>query len=290
MNMSAMKATLFVASTVLACVAVGDGGPSGLQAACKPAARATAARASSEYSGVDSVSAAPGGTTERAESRGDQPYRPETKEDSPDVRLFRYMNGALRNPVFDAIMPIATDFRRSRVVVILVWAALVIFGGGKGRWAALMLIPIIAASDQISSHLIKQLVERLRPCEVLGSVHFWHGPEGWIVTPPLPVGGFKTSFSFPSSHAANITSSMIFLALVYRRWMAIPIAVMTIVSFSRIYIGVHWPSDVAVGMALGAALALPAYLIFKRFSGYNSGGDEISGVRKGRTSEPVEKE
>jgi len=187
-------------------------------------------------------------------------------ENSLDVRLFRLLNGSIKNGLFDFLLPVVTDFRRSRVIVILVWAALVIFGGPKGRWAGLVLILLVAASDQLSSHLIKPLVERMRPCEVLGSVHFWYGPEGWIVTPPEAVGGFKSSFSFPSSHAANITSSMLFLALAYRRWAALPIAVMLLVSFSRIYVGVHWPSDVGAGMALGAILAVPAYLIFRRIS------------------------
>jgi undecaprenyl-diphosphatase len=185
-------------------------------------------------------------------------------EDSLDVQLFRFLNGSIKNGLLDFLMPVATDFRRSRVIVILVWAALVILGGTKGRWAGLMIILLVAASDQLSSQLIKPLVERMRPCEVLGSVHFWYGPEGWIVTPPEAIGGFKSSFSFPSSHAANITSSMLFLALAYRRWAALPIIVMILVSFSRIYIGVHWPSDVLAGMALGAALAIPAYLIFRR--------------------------
>jgi undecaprenyl-diphosphatase len=185
-------------------------------------------------------------------------------EDSLDVQLFRFLNGSIKNGLLDFLMPVATDFRRSRVIVILVWAALVILGGTKGRWAGLMIILLVAASDQLSSQLIKPLVERMRPCEVLGSVHFWYGPEGWIVTPPEAIGGFKSSFSFPSSHAANITSSMLFLALAYRRWAPLPIIVMILVSFSRIYIGVHWPSDVLAGMALGAALAIPAYLIFRR--------------------------
>ena len=187
-------------------------------------------------------------------------------EGSLDVRLFRFLNSSIKNGILDFLMPLVTDFRRSRVIVILVWAALIFFGGPRGRWAGLMLILLVAASDQTSSHLIKPLVERLRPCELLGGIHFWYGPEGWIVTPPDVVGGFKTSFSFPSSHAANITSSMLFLALAYRRWAAVPIVIMILVSFSRIYVGVHWPSDVMAGMALGAILAISAYLIFRRIS------------------------
>lgn len=183
---------------------------------------------------------------------------------SIDVRAFRLLNHAITNPVFDAVMPLATDFNRWRVVVILIWCALVVFGRTRGRWAALVLIPIIAASDQLSSHLMKPLVERLRPCDVLGSVHLWHGSEGWITTPAEVARSYKPSFSFPSGHAANITASMLFLGLVYRRWLAPLLAVALVVSFSRIYVGVHWPSDVLVGMALGAALAVAAYALFRR--------------------------
>jgi undecaprenyl-diphosphatase len=182
-----------------------------------------------------------------------------------DVRAFRALNGGAINPVFDAVMPLATDFDKWRVVVILIWCALVIFGKTRGRWAALMLIPIIAASDQISSTVMKPLVERLRPCEILGGVHLWFGAEGWITTPAEVARSYKPSFSFPSGHAANMTASMLFLGLVYRRWLAPLLAVALIVSYSRIYIGVHWPSDVLAGMALGTAIAIVAYVLFTRF-------------------------
>ncbi len=195
-----------------------------------------------------------------------------------DIRIFRYLNGGpIRNPLFDALMPVITDLSRWRVVLLLVWAGLVIIGGSRGRWAALVLIPIIAASDQLSSQVMKPIFERMRPCEVLGGINLWYGPEGWIVTPAEVMGGYKTSFSFPSSHAANITSSMLFLSLVYRRWMALPLTVMALVSFSRIYIGVHWPLDVAVGMALGAVIAILAYLIFRRvYREEKKGSEDIS--------------
>ncbi|UCF06484.1 MAG: phosphatase PAP2 family protein [bacterium] len=182
---------------------------------------------------------------------------------SLEVRAFRILNGKAANPVFDAIMPVITNLRRSRVILILVWCALVLFGGTKGRWAAFMLIPLLVASDQISSHLIKPLVERMRPCEVLGGVHLWNG-EAWIVTPDVVTKSYKASFSFPSSHAANITASMLFLGLAYRKVLIPLMAVAVLVSYSRIYIGVHWLSDMLYGMALGAALAYPAYLIFGR--------------------------
>jgi undecaprenyl-diphosphatase len=184
---------------------------------------------------------------------------------SLDVRAFRLLNGAAANPIFDKVMPVATDFDKWRVVVILVWCALVIFGRARGRWAALMLIPVIAASDQLSSSVMKPIFERMRPCELLGNVHLWLDTSGWITTPAEVVRSYKNSFSFPSSHATNITASMLFLGLVYRRWLAPLLAVALVVSYSRIYTGVHWPSDVLAGMLVGAAIAALAYVIFRRF-------------------------
>jgi undecaprenyl-diphosphatase len=183
---------------------------------------------------------------------------------SLDARAFRLLNRSIANPVFDAVMPVVTDFSKWRIVLLLVWCALVMFGKAKGRWAALMLVPIIAASDQLSSHVVKPILERVRPCDALGGVHLWYGPEGWITTAREIARSYKASYSFPSSHAANITASMLFLGLVYRRWLVPLLMIAALVSFSRIYIGVHWPSDVAAGIAIGALIAWLAYEIFKR--------------------------
>ncbi len=235
-----------------------------LAAAAAPSfgASSHAARPDSALVSADTAAA----ESARAKSDSAAAYVPPPPPDqsSLDVRVFRFLNGRVANPVFDAVMPVVTDLDRWRVLILLAWAALVIFGRTKGRWAALVLIPLIAASDQLSSTVLKPLVERMRPCEVLGGVHLWYGPEGWITTPAVIARSYKSSFSFPSSHAANITASMLFLGLVYRRLLVPLVAVAALVGFSRIYIGVHWPSDVLGGAALGAALACMAYVAFRK--------------------------
>jgi undecaprenyl-diphosphatase len=147
-----------------------------------------------------------------------------------------------------------------------------------------VLIPVIVASDQLSSGVMKPLIERMRPCEVLGNVHLWHGPDGWITTPAELVRSYKSSFSFPSGHAANITASMLFLGLVYRRALAPLLAVAAVVSFSRIYVGVHWPSDVCAGMALGAAIGALAYVLFRRF--YREGAKKAAATQSEQGTPP----
>lgn len=198
---------------------------------------------------------------------------PAPDESSIEVRIFRVLNGKAANTALDWVMPIVTDFRRSRIVVILIWVFLVLFGGNRGRWVALMLIPLVAATDQLSASVLKPLVGRSRPCEVLGSVHMWYGPEGWITTPAEVIRSYKSSFSFPSSHATNITGAMLFLGLAYRKalWPLLFTAVM--VSYSRVYIGVHWTSDVIAGMVIGALLGWLAWYGFKKLYREKTSGE-----------------
>jgi undecaprenyl-diphosphatase len=186
---------------------------------------------------------------------------------SLDAGVFRFLNGTIANPVFDVIMPVITDSWALRILGAVVWLALIIRGGTRGRWAALLLIPLVAASDQLTSAVLKPLAGRLRPCEVLGNVHFWYQGNRWVWTPCEAAGGFKTSFGFPSSHAANVTASTLLLGLVYRKWVpCVGLSFAGLVSLSRVYTGVHWPSDVLAGIAIGAGLAGLAYLVFKRLT------------------------
>ncbi len=189
---------------------------------------------------------------------------PAPDENSLEVRAFRLLNGKAATPVLDVIMPLVTDFRRSRILLLLVWAFLVFFGGTRGRWVALMLIPLVAATDQLSASVLKPIVGRSRPCDVLGSIHLWYGPKGWITTPAEVIRSYKSSFSFPSSHATNITGAMLFLGLAFRKTFWTMLFVALLVSYSRVYIGVHWTSDVLAGMALGALLGWLAWIAFKK--------------------------
>ncbi|MCA9727104.1 MAG: phosphatase PAP2 family protein, partial [Candidatus Eisenbacteria bacterium] len=100
----------------------------------------------------------------------------------------------------------------------------------------------IALADQISASVLKPLFDRVRPC-------FAH-PE--IVR--LVLQKQAHSASFPSSHAANsFAAAMVFRGMDRRLgWVMLGLAVL--ISLSRPYVGVHYPSDIAVGAALGAGI------------------------------------
>lgn len=116
---------------------------------------------------------------------------------------------------------------------------------GHRRSAAFLIVAI--GTGQILSHVVKTFFDRPRPDLV---------PHGTAVL----------SSSFPSGHSMMAAVTWLTLAVVLARtepkrrmkvyWIALAALVTVLVGVSRVYLGVHWPSDVAAGWTLGAAWAL----------------------------------
>jgi undecaprenyl-diphosphatase len=162
-----------------------------------------------------------------------------------DRALFRLINLDLHNAVFDWLMPLLSDDHRAKPVFLAIFIALLVFGKRRGRIAALLVIPLITLSDQVSSNWLKDVFDRPRPCITL--------PEARLVGT-----GCSTRGSMPSSHAANMAAAALHFALFYRRRAVVAalVALAVAIGYSRIYVGVHYPADVVVGFAVGSLCAL----------------------------------
>jgi len=161
---------------------------------------------------------------------------------SIDRTWFHWINAGQRNPLFDTLMPFITGSGNWHIPILVAWTALLLFGGRRGRVAAVLVIPVITLSDQASSHFLKHAIERTRPCHVLADVHLLAGCSG--------------SFSMPSSHAANSGAAALHLALFYPRLTVVLMSLAAAVAYSRVYVGVHYPFDTVVGLAVGLLAAL----------------------------------
>ncbi|WP_045690280.1 phosphatase PAP2 family protein [Hymenobacter sp. AT01-02] len=128
---------------------------------------------------------------------------------------------------------------------------------------AFLLLPLlglsVALADMISSRFFKPYFARLRPC---------HDPD--LSATLNLVNGCGGQFGFISSHAANAFSLAVFVALVlprrYRvaKWFLFLWA--AIVSYSRMYLAAHFPSDVLAGTLLGCVLAWGCAKVYQRLS------------------------
>lgn len=108
----------------------------------------------------------------------------------------------------------------------------------------LFLLLALIASDVTSSYLLKNIVERLRPCRELDL-------KPLIYSFGQKCGG---KFGFVSSHAANSMALVFFSARSLnfeKKWLYCLGLIPLLVGYSRIYLGVHYPGDILGGMLVG---------------------------------------
>lgn len=119
-----------------------------------------------------------------------------------------------------------------------------------------LLIVAVGCSDFLCASIIRPAVQQLRPTN----------PDNPISAMLHIVGGHRGGrYGFPSCHAANSFAIAIFSSLWFRkRWLAeVLMGWASLECYTRLYMGVHYPSDVVFGAAIGSLTAYLIYLLSK---------------------------
>jgi len=162
-----------------------------------------------------------------------------------DRDLFLFLNGLNTSWLDPVMFWISKGGIWIPFYLFLVW----LVGKQYGRqtlWILLFVALMIAAGDQLAN-LVKEGTHRLRPSQdtTLCCVHIVNGYRGG-------------TYGFYSAHASNTFALAVFLVMVMRkryRWIAaVMIPWAFIMSYTRIYLGVHFPGDMLVGAMVGVLL------------------------------------
>lgn len=160
-----------------------------------------------------------------------------------DDLILGFIQSNMRNPFLDTLMPMITFLGDKGLLWLTI--AFCLIGIAKYRPYGIVLVLTLLVVAFIDEIVLKNIFERIRPC--------YASPiSAMLITPP-------TSFSFPSGH----TASSFACAFVLWKWNkslgSIAYILASLIAFSRLYLFVHYPTDILGGIFVGTTVAIAVY-------------------------------
>jgi len=181
-----------------------------------------------------------------------------------DHQLLLLINRDLTNPLLDYVMVLASSWDAWWPFLLIAAILVAIFGGFHGRAFLVTAALAIGLTDAIVVDTAKGLVKRPRPHEAVAEVRTLDlakaKPRVMALTQPLreeySSRGIlpRVGNAFPSGHASNNFAIAAVCIVFFGRWGWLALLPAILVSYSRIYVGSHWPVDVLVSSFLGLGL------------------------------------
>jgi undecaprenyl-diphosphatase len=173
---------------------------------------------------------------------------------SIDADILVFLQEHVRNPILNPFFILITHLGDAGIFWILLTLVMLCFK--KTRRPALYSVGALLLSVLINNAILKNAVARIRPYEVI---------EGLKLIEPCKLFGIitlsvkkATDFSFPSGHtAASFASAIAMYRYMPKKWMSVSLIILAaLISFSRLYIGIHYPTDVLGGFISGLLIGI----------------------------------
>ena len=189
-----------------------------------------------------------------------------------DQKLLFLINSEWTSPAADRLMALVSSWDVWLPIFLILVLFLLFKGSFKARAFVVTVVIIVGINDGVISKSLKRIINRPRPHQAVEGVRVVDlakaKPRILAIFSPAKVKLSRPGTepvegrSFPSSHTMNMFSVALLTACFYGRRFAWGFGIAALVGYSRIYVGVHWPSDVitSIFLAFGSTLLLLAGL------------------------------
>lgn len=167
-----------------------------------------------------------------------------------DWSVLRWIHAHLQCGFLDYLMPKITVLGDFGAVWLV--AAVLLIVTPKYRRHGLMILAGIAAGFVLGNLCLKPLVARPRPC--------WLEPSVQMLVPR------ETDFSFPSGHTLASVIGAAILTMANRKFACAAVPAAVLIAFSRLYLYLHYPTDVLASICIGLLIAAAAARLFRKMA------------------------
>lgn len=159
-----------------------------------------------------------------------------------DLAIVAWAAENLHTPLFDRVMPFITMLGEYGFIWIIFGLLLLI--RRDTRRFGIICFAALLLNFLLGEIILKNLISRPRPFTLL--------PEITLLIPP------PSSFSFPSGHTASSFTAAVAICFYDKRYGVAALILALLIAFSRLYLSVHYPTDIIAGILLGVACAFAA--------------------------------